>query len=101
MEGDAQDAAQDEAPTMSDDQLPPDQLDEVLGVPGTHVPGTMNEKKKWIQQAIAKKGALHKQLHVGKDKNIPLDKLKSAAKQGGKLGQRARLALTLRKLKKK
>lgn len=37
---------------------------------------------------IAKKGALHKQLHVGKDKNIPLDKLKSAAKQGGKLGQR-------------
>jgi hypothetical protein len=100
-QGDAQDAAQDEAPTMSDDQLPPDQLDEVLGVPGTHVPGTMNEKKKWIQQAIAKKGALHKQLHVGKDKNIPLDKLKSAAKQGGKLGQRARLALTLRKLKKK
>ena len=100
-QGDAQDAAQDEAPTMSDDQLPPDQLDEVLGVPGTHVPGTMNEKKKWIQQAIAKKGALHKQLHVGKDKNIPLDKLKSAAKHGGKLGQRARLALTLRKLKNK
>jgi len=100
-QGDAQDAAQDEAPTMSDDQLPPDQLDEIPGVPGTHVPGTYNEGKKWIQQAISKKGALHKQLHVSQDKKIPLDKLKAAAKQGGKLGQRARLALTLRKLKKK
>ena len=100
-QGDAQDAAQDEAPTMSDDQLPPEQIDEIPGVPGTHVPGTYNESKKWIQQAIGKKGALHKQLHVGQDKKIPLDKLKAAAKQGGKLGQRARLALTLRKLKKK
>ena len=40
-------------------------------------------------------------MHIGQDKKIPLDKLKSAAKQGGKLGQRARLALTLGKLKKK
>jgi len=99
-QGDEKDAAQDEAPTMSDDQLPPDQLDEIPGVPGTHVPGTYNEEK-WIQKAIGKKGALHKQLHVAKGEKIPSGKLKAAAKQGGKLGQRARLALTLSKLKKK
>jgi len=99
-QGDEQDAAQDEAPTMSDDQLPPDQLDEIPGVPGTHVPGTCNEEK-WIQKAIGKKGALHKQLHVPKGEKIPSGKLKAAVKQGGKLGLRARLALTLSKLKNK
>ena len=58
-------------------------------------------KKKWIQQAIGKPGALHKQLGVPSSKKIPAGKLTTAAKKGGKLGQRARLALTLRKLKKK
>lgn len=57
--------------------------------------------KKWIQKAIdpSKKGSLKKALGVKKDETIPAGKLKSAAKKGGKLGQRARLAMTLKKLK--
>ena len=58
------------------------------------------KKKNWIQDAIKKPGALHKSLKVKSDKNIPVAKLEKAAKKGGKLGKRARLALTLRKLKK-
>lgn len=54
--------------------------------------------KKWIQKAIKHPGALHKQLHVAKGKKIPLDKLKTAANKSGKIGQRARLAMTLRKM---
>lgn len=57
--------------------------------------------KKWIQKAIKKKGALRKELHIKKGKKIPASKLKKAAKKGGKLGQRARLAETLKKLRKK
>lgn len=55
----------------------------------------------WIQKAIKKKGALRKELGVKKGKKIPAKKLKSAAKKKGKLGQRARLAETLGKLRKK
>ena len=58
-------------------------------------------KEKWIGKIGMKKGALHKQLHVPQDKKIPADKLAAAAKKGGKLGKRARLAQTLGKLKKK
>jgi len=61
----------------------------------------MAKKKKWIQQAIKHPGALRKQLGVKKGKKIPLSKLRKAAKAKGKLGRRARLALTLRKLRKK
>jgi hypothetical protein len=57
--------------------------------------------KYWIQKAIKKPGALHKQLGIPKDKKIPLEKLKELAKQAGKTGKRARLALILRKLNKK
>lgn len=52
---------------------------------------------KWIQKAIKKPGALHKQLGVPQGKKIPAKKLESASKAGGKLGQRARLAKTLKK----
>lgn len=55
--------------------------------------------KKWIRGAIKKPGALRKQL--GAKNNIPKGKLKKAAKAKGKLGQRARLAITLGKLRKK
>jgi hypothetical protein len=55
---------------------------------------------KWIQKAIKKPGALKKQLGVAEDKKIPAKVLDKAAKAGGKLGQRARLAKTLRKLGK-
>lgn len=58
-------------------------------------------EEKWIQKAIKKPGALHKSLKVKEGKNIPVSKLEKASKKGGKLGKRARLALTLRKLNKK
>lgn len=56
---------------------------------------------KWIQKAIKKKGALRKELGARKGKPIPEKKLKAAAKKGGKLGKRARLAETLKKMRKK
>ena len=59
----------------------------------------MAEKKRWIQGAIKKPGALHKQMGVPEGKKIPAAKLNKAAKAGGKLGQRARLAQTLKGLK--
>jgi hypothetical protein len=63
--------------------------------------GEIFESKKWIQKAIKKPikkpGALSKQLGVPEEKNIPLNKLRRAAKKGGKLGKRARLAMTLRR----
>jgi hypothetical protein len=42
---------------------------------------------------------LKKALHVPAGEKIPAKKLAAAAKKGGKMGQRARLAKTLRKLK--
>ena len=56
--------------------------------------------EKWIQKAIKKPGALKKALGVAKDKAIPTGKLAKAAKAPGKMGQRARLAQTLKKLGK-
>ena len=61
----------------------------------------LNEKKQWIQDAIKKPGALRKSLKTKEGKNIPVGKLEKAAEKGGKMGKRARLALTLRKLKNK
>ena len=57
--------------------------------------------EKWIQKAIKKPGALKKALGVKSGEKIPAGKLAKAAKAPGKLGQRARLAETLGKLKKK
>ena len=56
--------------------------------------------EKWIQKAIKKPGALHKQLGVPAGKKIPSSKLAAAAKKPGKVGKRARLAETLKGLKK-
>jgi len=56
--------------------------------------------KNWIQSAIKKPGALHSQLGISKDKKIPQETLEAAAKKGGKLGQRARLAMTLKRMHK-
>jgi len=58
------------------------------------------DEKNWIAGAIKKTGALHKQLHVPADEKIPAEKLNAAAKKGGKLGQRARLAKTLKRIVK-
>lgn len=58
----------------------------------------MAAKKKWIQKAIKKPGALRKAMGVKAGKNIPAKSLNKMAKKGGKMGQRARLAKTLRKM---
>lgn len=57
-------------------------------------------KGNWIKNAIKKPGALRSSLGVKKGQNIPAGKLAKAAKAPGKLGQRARLAQTLKKLGK-
>ena len=54
----------------------------------------------WINKAINKPGALREQTHTPEGKNIPVSKLHELAKEPGKTGQRARLALTLRKINK-
>ncbi|NBO85565.1 MAG: hypothetical protein EBV38_03865 [Burkholderiaceae bacterium] len=58
------------------------------------------KSKNWIQKAIKKPGQLHKDLGVPAGKKIPAGKLAAAAKKGGKVGQRARLAQTLKGMKK-
>ena len=105
------DETQPSAPTMDQDQLPPEgsaggeaEAGDQQSV-GDITPEQSNEidetKQKWIQKAIhpGKKGALKKALAVPAGQKIPSKKLAMAAKKGGKLGQRARLAMTLRKLK--
>lgn len=54
--------------------------------------------KNWIAGAIKKPGALHAEMGVPKGQKIPAGKLAAAANKGGKLGQRARLAQTLKKM---
>jgi hypothetical protein len=54
---------------------------------------------KWIAGAIKKPGALRSALGVKEGKTIPAKKLAKAASAPGKLGQRARLAQTLKKMK--
>ncbi len=56
---------------------------------------------KFIAGAIKHPGALHKQLGVPEGKKIPAAKLEKAAHAGGKLGQRARFAETLKGMHKK
>ena len=63
------------------------------GVPGI-------KKGGWIKDAIKKPGSLRKSLGVKKGEKIPAGKLAAAAKKPGKMGQRARLAQTLKGLKK-
>lgn len=53
----------------------------------------------WIKSAIHHVGALHKELGVPQGKKIPHAMLAKAAKAKGKLGERARLAITLGKMK--
>lgn len=64
-------------------------------------PDEVTEYKKggWIAGAIKKPGALRSALGVKKGEKIPAGKLAKAAKAPGKLGQRARLAQTLKGFK--
>jgi hypothetical protein len=56
--------------------------------------------KNWIAGATKNKGALHRNLGVPEGKKIPAAKIAAAAKQPGKVGKEARLAQTLKKLRK-
>jgi hypothetical protein len=56
--------------------------------------------EKWIQKAIKKPGALRASLGIKGDKPIPAKKLAAAAKAPGVMGKRARLAETLKGMKK-
>ena len=56
--------------------------------------------KNFIQKAIKKPGQLHKDLGVPQGQKIPASKIEAAAKQKGKVGQRARFAKTLKGLRK-
>ena len=59
--------------------------------------GVVAKKKGgFIKEAIKKPGALREQLGIKGDKKIPAKMLDRATKAPGKLGQRARLAKTLR-----
>lgn len=60
--------------------------------------------KNWIKGAIKKPGALRKTLGIKKGEDIPISKLKKAAKGKGvgpKTEKRAELALTLKKIRNK
>jgi hypothetical protein len=52
--------------------------------------------KHWIAGAIKRPGQLHRDLGVPQGEKIPAAKINAAAKQSGKVGQRARLAKTLK-----
>lgn len=56
-------------------------------------------KKKWIAGAIKHPGALHSELGIPEGQKIPMGTLKAATKHSGKEGKRARLAMTLKKMK--
>lgn len=96
--------------TVQDENLPPVNKktkvsltkDKQLGATKMKKGGTVKAKGgKWIQKAIKKPGALRAQLGAKPGKPIPAAKLAKAAKSKGKLGQRARLAQTLKKMRKK
>jgi hypothetical protein len=54
--------------------------------------------KNWIAGAIKRPGQLHRDLGVPEGQKIPQAQLDAAKKRGGKVGQRARLAETLKRL---
>ena len=56
--------------------------------------------EKWIQKAIKKPGALRATLGVKKGEKIPEKKLAATAKKPGVTGKRARLAETLKGMRK-
>ena len=57
---------------------------------------------KWIKSAIKKPGSLRKALGVSKKTGkIPKARIMKAAKKGGTIGRRARLAETLGRMRKR
>jgi len=72
---------------------------DVLKGRGVEVMKKGGATKNFIQSAIKKPGALRASLGVKAGEKIPAKKLTKAAKAPGKMGQRARLAQTLKKMK--
>jgi len=68
---------------------------------GKEIKMAPQKKKLNIKKAIKKPGALRAALGVKKGKKIPTSKLDAAAKQKGKMGQRARFAKTLKRLNRR
>jgi|SRR6267143_1099030 len=66
------------------------------GCRNCEVPMNKHHSGNWISGAIKHPGALHRQLNVPAGSKIPAATLAKAASAGGKLGQRARLAQTLK-----
>ena len=62
--------------------------------------GGKTESKNWIAGAIKHPGALREKLGAKKGEPIPAKKLAAAAKKPGKIGKQARLAETLKGLRK-
>lgn len=60
----------------------------------------LNQNPNWIQGAIKSPEALHKQMGIPQGEKIPASRLASAADKGGKLGERARFAETMKGLRK-
>lgn len=56
--------------------------------------------RNFIKGAIKRPGALHRALGVPEGQKIPKKKIAAAAKKKGRVGQEARLAKTLAKLRK-
>ena len=56
--------------------------------------------EQWIQKAVKHPGALRKKLGAKEGAPIPAGKLAKAAKSSGTTGKQARLAMTLKGLKK-
>lgn len=71
-----------------------------LGVKKRRV-GMGPHHRKAVRVEPAHKGALHRQLHIPMDEKIPMGVLREAAHAPGKLGQRARMAVTMRGFKHK
>ena len=58
----------------------------------------MAKKGNWISGAIQLPGSLRRSLGIKEGQTIPSKTLAAAAEKGGKLGKRARLAQTLKRL---
>jgi hypothetical protein len=56
--------------------------------------------KGWIKGATKNKGGLHRSLGIPEGQKIPPGKIAAAAKLKGRVGKQARLAQTLKGLKK-
>lgn len=80
-------------PTGGPPPMPP-------GAPMGGPPPGMKKGGHFIQDMHMKKGELHKNLGVPAGEKIPAGKMAAAAKQSGKVGERARFAETLKGMKK-